>query len=540
MADGVVKVANLLDGHVVLDLQCLDRIYLNGYVPNLQVAGQVVTFMRKHLGYPIPSPAIMEKIGTSFRRAVAAFAEDEHIPVVRFAKHDRKLDVMRRHLAAQARTGRSGVAAIGVAQEFQNVFASTGHERPGYSPWFSFYKADRRVTCFYFYLWDAEFGPAFIKVCSYFPYPLKIWANGHEWAKRQCTQAGLGFTELSNGFASCEDPQALQQICDRLGPADIQAFADRWLELLPLPLTVADQAAGYWWEFSLRQVETSRTLVFDAPRRARGFVEALVADNLDLGRPDNVELIFTGRRPGSPGRPIKHTQPCRTSIVTRDTQVSMNAYFKHSRIKQYLKDGRALRIETVVNSPDDLGCKRRLVHLDELQAKSRAINARLLDTERVGQGCVLASPAFERVALSSVTTEGRRAPALRFGDPRVMALLGALCLTLNAVVGFTNRSLRAQVSQLLGEPYTRNQMSYDLGRLRLNGLIERLEGSNTYVPTAEGQRVAIFYSKLHQRLLRPLLAANAPPAPSPLRQALATIDGHVQDYIHRSRLRNAA
>lgn len=540
MVDGVVKVTDLLDGHVVLDVQCLDRIYLNGYVSRLQVPGQVVTFMRDHLGYPIPSPAVMEKIGTSFRRAVDAFAEGEQVPVVRFAKHDRKIDVMRRYLAAQARTGRSGVAAIGVAQEVQNVFASTVHERPGNTPWFSFYKADRRVTCFYFYLWDEDFGPAFVKVGSYFPYPLKVWVNGHEWAKRQCVRAAIGFTELSNGFASCENLAALQQICDRLGPADIQAFADRWLELLPLPLTVADQDAGYWWELSMRQVETSRTLVFDAPRRARSFVEALVADNLDLGRPDNVELIFTGRGPGRPGRPIKHTQPCRTSVLTHDTQVSVNAYFKHSRIKQYLKDGRALRIETVVNSPGDLGCHRRLPNLDELQTKARAANARLLDTERVGQGCVLASPAFERVALPSVTAEGRRAPALRFGDPRVMALLGALCLTLNTVVGFTNRSLRAQVSQLLGAPYTANQMSYDLGRLRLNGLIERLDGTNTYTPTTEGQRVAIFYSKLHQRLLRPLLAADAPPAPPPLRQSLATIDAHVQDYITRSRLRNAA
>ncbi len=540
MAEGVTKVTDLLDGHVVLDVQCLDRIYLNGYVPSLQVAGQVVTFMRDHLGHPIPSPAIMERIGTSFRRAVVSFAEDEHVPVVRFAKHDRKIEVMRRYVAAQARTGRSGVAAIGVAQEFQNVFASTAHDRPGSPPWFSFYKADRRVTCFYFYLWDEDFGPAFIKVGSYFPYPLKVWVNGHEWAKRQCIKAGIGFAELSNGFASCQDPATLQAICDRLGPADIQAFADRWLERLPLPLTVADQDAGYWWELSMRQVEISRTLVFDAPRRARAFVEALVADNLDLGRPDTVELIFTGRPPGRPGRPIKHTQPCRTSVVTRNTQVSVNAYFKHSRIKQYLKDGRALRIETVVNSPTDLGCQRRLVHLDELQAKARAANARLLDTERVGQGCVLASPAFERVALSSVTAEGRRAPALRFGDPRVMALLGALCLSMNAVIGFTNRSLRAQVSQLLGANYTPNQMSYDLGRLRLNGLIERLDASNTYVLTSDGQRVAIFYSKLHQRLLRPLLAADAPPAPPPLRQALATIDHHVQDYINRAQLRNAA
>ena len=540
MADGVTKVTDLLDGHVVLDVECLDRIYLNGYVPRLQVGGQVVTFMREHLGYPIPSPAVMEKIGTSFRKAVDAFAHEQHVPLVRFAKHDRKIDVMRRHLAAQARTGRSGVAAIGVAQEFQNVFASTAHDRPGHPPWFSFYKADRRVTCFYFYLWDSDFGPAFVKVCSYFPYPIKVWVNGHEWAKRQCVQAGIGFTELSNGFATCENPGALQAICDQLGPDQIQAFTDRWLEQLPMPLTVADQDAGYWWELSMRQVETSRTLVFDAPRRARAFVEALVVDNLDVGRPDNVELIFTGRRPGAPGRPIKNTHPCRTSVITRDTQVSVSAYFKHSRIKQYLKDGRALRIETVVNSPDDLNCHRRLVHLDQLQTKARAANGRLLDTERVGQGCVLASPAFERVALSSVTAEGRRAPALRFGDPRVMALLGALCLSLNTVLGFTNRSLRAQVSRLLGAAYTDSQMSYDLGRLRLNGLIERLEHSNTYVLTAEGQRVAIFYSKLHQRLLRPLLAADTPPAPPPLRQALATIDAHVRDYIDRSRLRNAA
>ena len=150
----VVAVNDLLDGHVALDIECLDRIYLNGYVPNLQVGGQVVSFMTQHLGCRIPSPAIMEKIGTAFRRSVSAFAEANDIPVVRFNKGDRKIDVMRRFLDAQARTGQSGVAAIGVAQEYQNVFAA--HEREGSNglPWFGFTKADRRVSCFYFYLWD--------------------------------------------------------------------------------------------------------------------------------------------------------------------------------------------------------------------------------------------------------------------------------------------------------------------------------------------------------------------------------------------------
>lgn len=152
----MVTVNDVLNGHVVLDVECLDRIYLNGYVPNLQVGGQVVSFMTTHLGYPIPSPAILEKIGTTFRKAVDRFAADNQIPLVRFSKGDRKVDVMRPYLAARAATGRSGVAAIGVAQEFQNVFASSKRTGDNGVPWFSFAKADRRVTCFYFYVWDAS------------------------------------------------------------------------------------------------------------------------------------------------------------------------------------------------------------------------------------------------------------------------------------------------------------------------------------------------------------------------------------------------
>ena len=136
---GVLTVNDLLDGRVGLDIECLDRIYLNGYVPALQVGGQVAGFMTGHLGLPIPSPVIMEKIGTAFRRAVHDFVAANHIPVVRFGKDDRKIEVMRGYLAAQARTDRSGVAAIGVAQEYQNVFASA-HRRIGNAVWFSFYK----------------------------------------------------------------------------------------------------------------------------------------------------------------------------------------------------------------------------------------------------------------------------------------------------------------------------------------------------------------------------------------------------------------
>ena len=166
----VVTVPELLDGHTALDIECLDRIYLNGYVPMLQVGGQVITFLHGHLGMKIASPAVLEQIGTRFRRAVARFAESNDIPMVKFKKGARKIEVMRPLLARAARSGRPRVAAIGWAQEFCHVWEArkrvTDPSRP---PQFSFAKADRRVTCYYFYLWDEDFGLAFIKVCAYFP-----------------------------------------------------------------------------------------------------------------------------------------------------------------------------------------------------------------------------------------------------------------------------------------------------------------------------------------------------------------------------------
>src|SRR6266576_2851211 len=175
MAQRIVTVNEVLGGHVVLDIECLDRVYLNAYVPILQSSGQVVAFMTQHLGMPIPSPALMKKISTRFRRAVESFAEANGIPWVRFGKDARKAEVMAPYLHKAAATGRSQVAAIGVAQEFQRVWTAYQRDTKTAAPQYTFAKTDRRVTCYYFYLWDADFGPAFIKVCAYFPYPAKIY-----------------------------------------------------------------------------------------------------------------------------------------------------------------------------------------------------------------------------------------------------------------------------------------------------------------------------------------------------------------------------
>ena len=535
----VTNINDVLDGHVGLDLSCIDRIYLNAYVPILQTGSQVNRFLIDHLGNPVPSPALIEKIGNRFRREVKAFADEHHIPILHLGKpdrtrfDDRKLAHARPLLERAERDGRHCVIAIVQSQEFQFVYSAKKMDGHGKAVWFSWHREERRVGVYYFYVNDREFGPGFIKICTYFPYPAKVWTNGHEWAKRQARRGRVAFTELANGFATADRPDRLQAICDRLGPADIQAFFDRWIDRIPTPFTEHDRAAGYFWDLSMRQVEVSRTLVFDDPRRARSFFESLVQDNVGIGRPEQVSLVFA--------RQVRKTtrEPFRERIFSTGTEVHMDFSYKHSRVKQYLKEGRALRIETVINKPWDLSIRSRLEHLPELVEKARQVNDRLLNIERAGQGCAIGSALFERIH-QPYNQEGQRTGALRFGDSRAMALAGALCLVVHAVTGFSNKSLRGLVAGLLGSDYSSGQMTYDLRRLRLHGLIERVPHTNTYVTTPEGIRFAVFYSKLEARLLRPLLDANAPPAPIELRGALRTIDHAITDYVTGARLGAAA
>ena len=120
----------------------------------------------------------------------------------------------------------------------------------------------------------------------------------------------------------------MQKICDALQPGTINVFFQRWLSRLPLPLGAADQQAGYWWELSMAQVEVSRTIVFTQPRHARAFFEALVTDNLDLGRPDTIEVVFGRRILTGKQRATQGT--VKTKVITRGTEITINVSTQRS------------------------------------------------------------------------------------------------------------------------------------------------------------------------------------------------------------------
>jgi hypothetical protein len=510
----VATITSLLRDHVTLHVRSVDRIFVAGHVPALQCDGQLVRFLLDRVGGNIPSPAVLGRIGRGYVEAVDRFARDHEIPVVRFAKGARKEDLARPFLRAAERDGRRGVVLIGVAQEKASAWRGWREGGNDEHPHFEFARQAIYVNHYYFYIYDADWGPAFIKTNAYAPYPVWVYLNGHEWAKRQAARAGLDFRALDNGFAACGDAAALAAICASLGHQHVLAFFDRWSAALPSPFTAAERGRCAY-RLAIRQLELSDTRIFDRPAAGRAWFERTITDQLGLGHPDKVQIVF--------GRTVSRRTPGRfaTEVITRGVAPAIQAHYKHSKVKQYLKEGRALRTETTVNDPYDFGVNRTLTKQswDALLALGHDINARLLIAQLTACQCAPDPTALQAIVLPSVH-DGLPAPGLRFGDPRVMALLACLSAWPHLFAGLTNRSLRHLVAGLI-PGYNARQATYDLRRLRRKGLIRRVPGSQRYQLTDHGRMIAVFFTKTYTRIVNPSLAELDPHLPDPIARTTA-------------------
>lgn len=523
-------VADVLSQHVVFEIECIDRMYLNVFVPHLQRTGQVVGFLMRHRGFPIASTALVAPMSKQFVADIYDFAAAHAVPVVRFAKGQRKDDVMHEHLAGFS--GTDQIVFIGVAQERAHVFRTERRHNPQTGapyPWIVTTTA--MVNHYYFYGVDDDFGPFFLKFCSYFPYTARLCINGNEYAKRQAVKAGIGFEALDNGFAAVADPEAVQQICDALTEDKIDALLRKWLARLPHPYTSADRAAGYRYDLSMLQTEFSLTQMLDKPISGRIFFEQLIRDNLDLGRPDRVSLIFARQvRRNTPGR-------FRTRVITQHVTPSLYVDYKHTTIKQYHKEGRALRTETTINDTYDFAIGRRLTNLPALRQIGFSANRRLLDVQRLSHDPADGTTTLTALTNPVITDTGQHVAGMRFTDPRVQALLATLCVFRLLPRGFTNRDLRHHLEPLLGhEPsaITSGQATYDLRRLRHHGFITRIPHSHRYRVTDTGHRHALFLNRTHNRLLRDGLADLTSPLttnPPKIRAATHTYETAIDDLL---------
>ena len=533
------SVAEILKNHVTFQVECIDRMYLNVYVPALQWEGGVVRFFHRHRGQPIASSALMNPMTKSFVAATERFAEEHGVPLIQFEKGQRKDDVMAQQLRHFEKS--EGVVFIGKAQEKTPVFRTERRRNPETGqryPWIV--RSTAMVNHYYWYCLDPEFGPFFLKFCSYFPYNAKLCLNGHEYAKCQLRKERIQYQALDNGFVSCAHPERLQAICDQLGPEQIDALLRRWLARLPHPYTPQDRQAGYLYDLSILQAEFSLTQILDRPLSGRIFFEEIIRENLDLGRPDMVQLVFNRRvTKSTPGH-------FRTRVLTDGVIPSLHINYKNSRIKQYFKQVPGVsqvgaRTETTINNTRDFYLGKRLCNLPALRQVGFQANRRLLEVERLSHDCAVGEEAMHQLN-RPLEVNGQRTSALRTTDLRVLALWHVLVWFRLLPCGFANRDLREHLAVLTGQTpaiMTQGRMTYDLRRLRLHGMIERIPKTHRYQVTPFGLRAALFFTRVHARLYRPCATAftgQGPPESSDLASHFHKLEKHIHSYVEEAKL----
>jgi hypothetical protein len=293
--------------------------------------------------------------------------------------------------------------------------------------------------------------------------------------------------------------------CDTLCWRDIERFWEYWQRHLPSPLTAADRDRGYGYRLSVRQLELSDTRVFERPADVRHWFELMLRDQLALGRPDNVQIVFARKiTRRTPGR-------FRTRIINDGVEPQIQAHYKHSKVKQYLKEGRALRTETTINDPEDFGVGRTLNAANWLALTriGHETNERLLSAQLAACDCAPDSTTLQRVV--SPSTEDRptsTSPALRRPTGHGAALLPVLLPP----------PIRGLDQQQPARPRGRGHPGLqrppdDLRRLRRKGLIRRVPASQRYELTDHGRRIAVFFTKTYTRILNPSLAELDPTLP---------------------------
>lgn len=495
--------------NIVFKYRSFDRLTLNGYFPGLQTEGAVAYFFSKVWGKPILSPVLFKQITDRFVKSVEDFAHKNGTVLLHTETGQKPGDIAQPLLQKAARKGQSGIIAIVVHREKARCFSSY-HVKGEKKSAFQITRANRVVNHYYFYLRDPDFGNAFVRICSYMPFPMRVWVNEHGWLESQLKKQGIPYKMAENSFLEVGDPGTLQKLADEFGPPQILSFLSTWLSKLPPPITAEEAAQGYKQAFSIYQMEYCHNVVFRDTQVLNRTYEQLLRDHLEFGRPEMLKIFFERKlRKKSAFAP-------RTRLLRKGDVSCVKIYYKNNHLKQYNKGGRLLRTEVCINNPWDFRVNKGLTNLPYLGTIAHHATQRFLEAQAVSMHTGLDRSAFERIVAPSVTNDGKRCPGLALGRPRAMALLQGLCNVGLFFCAFTNDAFRTAVSVALGvakETYTPGQATYDLRKLRLKGLIQKVHGKNRHCITSRGHRVAQFVTKLFHRALIPAIAVADTPLP---------------------------
>ena len=484
---------------------CFDRILLNATIQLLlePIAAQGF-FSHYRQVYPV-TRKLLHDISERYHEWVQNQARNWKVPILEDPE-GRREDIVAPYFS-HAKPDQ--IVAIIKAREPAHILISIGGRE---SRGCHLERTRRWVMQYNFYLQDREFGPMFIRMCPYFPFPARLCLNQHHWIAEQLKKRGVRFCKSDNSFSACADPEMLQGIADELLPGHLISRARKWLGYLTPFFTREERDQhGCHHRLFVAQIEYCHNLIFRRRAVLDALEERLLDANRSIGQPNKLTLLF--------GRRMTRCYRGRLQTTIEDLNLGspvIRSHYKSSSVKQYVRDHKTLRTEPSSNDVTDLGMKKAVEHLPEIRQRLQQVVDNYLNVQQDILETFLNRGEMEQLSQPTVLDNGKRVPGLKTNHPRQLALMHAL-VRFSHIAGagiFTTTQLLPHVVETLGcavSQYKIGSLRYDLSKLRVKGLVEKLPHSRRYRLTRDGYRLCVIYLKLFERFYAPLASAILQP-----------------------------
>ena len=513
---------------IAMHYECFDRMVLDARISGFMQPERALGFFSQNRGlFPVHKNDLV-KISNEYERWVREEIQSGQCPLLE-APEGRRDEFMEPYFAsAQA----DQIVGIIKAREPVRILTAVGFR--GQSTHLELKL--RWVNQYNYYIQDRAFGPMFVRVSPYFPFPARLCLNQHDWIANRLRGEGVDFQQRNNSIVACNDPDALQRIADTLTAQDLTACGRKWIDrLVPFFTEEERNFLGCEHRFYFKQMEYCDNLIFRERAVLDALHDRLLDSNRKLGSPDQVAVIF-GQRITR-----QHNGRLQTSLDDLHLgQPVLRAFFKHSILKNYVRGGNTEfggfdRAEVGTNDVTDFrGIKKGVENLPLLRERFSEITTRFRNAQQDILETFLDRGELRR--LSEPTINGKkRIPGLKLDNARQLALMHALVAFSHVLAGqFTTADLYPRVLRVLGcspQEYKLNSLRYDLSKLRAKELVEKVPHSRRYQLTASGYRLCLVYLKLFEKLYAPLTAAVIHPCPDDQKLPLQRTSALDQLYL---------
>ena len=480
--------------------RCFDRILINGLIQPFQQPERVVGFFNTYRNHQLVSRDTLRDIATQFHHWVKNRAIRWGVRIL--DAPDGRRDEFVEPYFRRARPDQ--VVVILKAREPARILIAIGNKRD--NRWHLRF-VQRWVGQYTFYVNDRHWGRMFVRVCPYFPFSARVYLNQHHWLARRMLAEGITFRQCTNAFLQCSDPPRLQALAEALTDCDLRACGDKWLTKLTPFFTARERTQGHCrHRLFVSQVEYCDNLIFHRRAALERLVERLLDANRSIGHPTKLTVIF--------GRRVLKTYRGKLQTVIEERDLPhpvIRSHYGHGFIKQYVRDRLVLRTEPATNNVTDYGVRKAVDHLPHLRDKLRS----LVDTYLTVQQDILETfvdrGQLRQLAAPTILPNGKRIPGLKLDHPRQLAVMHAVVRFAHLVAGttFTTGQLHREALAALGtspDAYPLGSLRYDLSKLRVKGLVEKMPHSRRYRLLPHGYAICLVFLKLFERIYAPLTA----------------------------------